>query len=110
MIQEQLGAVLVEVVDLHQANEELAGRLVEVTHLRDESTVWACGGATMARINSNRCMVLERAVEATVKSVQPTGSDLHEHALRLPVRIREETAHGARHGATTALVATHLRL
>jgi hypothetical protein len=47
-IQEQLGVVLDKAVDLHQANEELAGRLVEVTHLRDESADWACGGAAMA--------------------------------------------------------------
>jgi hypothetical protein len=77
-IQEQLGTVLAEAADLRQANEELADRLVEVTHLRDESTNWACGGASMAQINSNRCVALERAVEAAVMLVQLTGSNLHE--------------------------------
>jgi hypothetical protein len=46
--------------------------------LRDESANWAHGGAAMARINSNRCVVLERAVEGVVMLVQPTGSDVHK--------------------------------
>ena len=54
-------------------NEELADSLVEVTHLRDESVDWAHGGATMAQINSNRYMVLERAMEATIGLVHPMG-------------------------------------
>ena len=103
-------SILVEAVDLHRANEELAGRLVEVTHLRDESADWARGGATMARINSNRCMTLERAVEATVMLVQPMGSDLCEQALCLLAQIREVTAHGVHHGAAAALAAAHIHL
>jgi hypothetical protein len=64
------------VADLHWANEELADRLVEVTHLRDELADWACGGAAMVRINSNRCVALERVVEAAIMLVQSTGLDL----------------------------------
>jgi hypothetical protein len=56
-------------MDLCQANEELVDRLVEVTHLHEESVDWARGSATMARINSNCCMALERAVAATVELV-----------------------------------------
>jgi predicted glycosyl hydrolase (DUF1957 family) len=78
VIQEQLGTVLAKAADLCWANEEFANELVEVTLLRDESTSWARGGAAMAWINSNHCMVLERVVEATVMLVQPTGLDLRE--------------------------------
>jgi hypothetical protein len=46
VVQELLGIILAEAADLHRANEELAGRLVEVTHLCDESADWARGGAT----------------------------------------------------------------
>jgi len=56
---------------------------VEVTHLHDESANWACGGAAMARTNGNRCVVLEKVVEAVVELVQPTGSSLHKQALSL---------------------------
>ena len=83
MIQEQLGAVLAEAVDLRWANEEMPGRLVEVTRWRDESADWAHGGVAMAWINSNCCVALERAVEAVVMLVQPMGSGLHKQALRL---------------------------
>jgi hypothetical protein len=38
----------------------------------------------MAWINSNRCVALERPVEATIMLVQLMGSDLHEQALCLP--------------------------
>ena len=109
-IQEQLGAVLAKTVDLRRANEELAGRLVEVTPLRDELVDWVRGGAAMAWINSNRCVVLERAVEATVMLVQPMGSDLCEQALCLSAQIREVTAHGVHHGAAAALAAAHIHL
>jgi hypothetical protein len=34
--QEQLGTILAKAMDLHRANEELASKLVEVTHLHDE--------------------------------------------------------------------------
>ena len=78
MTQEQLGAVLAEAADLHLANEELASKLVEVTRLHDKSVDWARGGVAMARINSDRCMALEKAVEATIELVQPAGLDLHE--------------------------------
>jgi hypothetical protein len=75
--------------------------------LRDESANWAHGGAAMARINSNRCVVLERAVEGVVMLVQPTGSDVHKYALYLPARIRKVMAHGIRHGAAVTLAAAH---
>ena len=74
MVQEQLGAVLVEVADLRWASKELAGRLVEMTHLCDEAADWACGGVAM---------VLERAVEATIGLVRLTGLDLREQVLGL---------------------------
>jgi hypothetical protein len=35
--QEQLGTILAKAGDLRWANEELASRLVEVTHLHEES-------------------------------------------------------------------------
>jgi uncharacterized protein YoaH (UPF0181 family) len=110
VIQEKLGVVLAEAANLHRANEELADRLVEVTHLRDESTNWARGGAAMVRINCNRCVALRRAVEAAIELVQLTGSDLREQALDLPTRIREVMAHDIHHGAAVAHAATHLRL
>jgi hypothetical protein len=56
----------------------LAGKLVEVTRLCDESADWAHGGATIARINSNRYEALEGAMKPVVELVQPTGSILHE--------------------------------
>jgi hypothetical protein len=92
------------------ANDEKAGRLVEVTCLRDESVDWACCGATMAWINSNRYVVLERAAEAAVMLVQLMGSKLHEQALHLPARIREVMTHGVHHGAAAALTTAHLHL
>jgi len=52
--------------------------LVEVTRLHDKLVDWARGGVAMARINSDRCMALEKAVEATIELVQPAGLDLHE--------------------------------
>jgi len=42
------------------------------------SSDWVCGSASMARINSNRCVALERAVEAAVELVQPTRLDLRD--------------------------------
>ena len=54
--QEQLSTVQAEAVDLRRANEELAGKLVDVTRLRDELVDWACGGFAIARINSNHHM------------------------------------------------------
>lgn len=46
-------------MDLRWANEVLASKLAEVTHLRDELAAWARGGATMAWVNSNRYVALE---------------------------------------------------
>jgi hypothetical protein len=63
----QLSVVLAEVGYLRWSNEELAGRLVEVTCLRDESTDWARGGAAMVQVNGNRC------VEATIELVHQRG-------------------------------------
>lgn len=97
-------------MDIRWANEELANKLVEVTHLCDESADWACGGAAMAWINSNRYVALEGAMKAAVELVQPMGSSLHEQALNLPTQVRAVTAHGVLHGAVAALAATHLRL
>jgi hypothetical protein len=37
----------------------------------------------MARVNSNHCAMLEKAVEATIELVQPIGSGLYEQALSL---------------------------
>ena len=48
VVQEQLSVVRAEAADLRRANEELAGRRVEVTRLRDESVDWARGDAAMA--------------------------------------------------------------
>ena len=56
-------------MDLCQDNEELASRLLEVTRLCDESADYACGGAAMAQINSNRYMVLEGAMRAAIDLV-----------------------------------------
>jgi hypothetical protein len=70
----------------------LVGLLVEMTHLCDESTDWARGGAAMAQVNGNRCAVLEKAVEVAVKLVQPMGLSLHEQALSLPTRTRDVMA------------------
>jgi hypothetical protein len=63
------GAKQAEAADLRRANEELAGNLAEMTHLQDESAAWARGGATMARANSNRYVVLEEAVSAAVELI-----------------------------------------
>lgn len=83
---------------------------MEVTRLCDESTDWAHGGAAMAQVNSNRCMALERAVEAIIELVQPMGLGLREQALGLLARVRDAMAHGVRHGAAVALATAHLRL
>jgi hypothetical protein len=82
-VQEQLGAILAEAADLCWANEELANRLVEATHLCDKLMDWACGSVAKRQINSNRFVVLERKVEAVVGLVQPMRSNLHEQALGL---------------------------
>lgn len=48
IVQEQLVAVQAEAMNLRRANEGLANKLVQVTHLRDELASWARDGATMA--------------------------------------------------------------
>jgi hypothetical protein len=101
---EQLGTVLAEVADLHRANEELAGKLVEATRLRDELVDWARGSAAMVRINRNRCVALERAVEVAFGLVQLTGSDLREQALGFSAQIREVMAHDVCHGLQRPLL------
>jgi hypothetical protein len=85
------------VTNLHRANEELVDRLVEVTHLRDESADRARGGVAMAWINSDWYVALEGAIKATMDLVQL-------------VRVRVVMVHGVRHGAAVALAAAHLRL
>ena len=42
-------------------------------------------------------------------SVLPVGPNFLEHIRALPARIREVVTHGVRHGAASALAATHLR-
>lgn len=90
-VQAQLDAVETEMAGFCQANEELASRLVAVTHLHDESRDWARNSATLAKVNGNRCATLEKEVEAVVELVQPTGSSLHEQTLDLPARIKAVT-------------------
>ena len=93
VMQRQLADAQAEAMNLHRANEGLAGPLVEGARLRDESAAGARSSASIAWINSDRYMALQEAAAIAIKLVLPVGPGFHERLRGLPAQIKELVAH-----------------